>query len=312
LPAPSCDEGTAKESFSFDDTELQVMGEGTELRVGGETFASCTELCKARSGGRSVITCNEPTRVERYTDSAPDRWQVTCEVEGQSCHLPGIITLPSGRRPEGYVDSAARDASIGAWLEEVGRLEAASVPAFERLARELSFHDAPRSLVRRARRAMRDEVVHTRMVAALARRHGASVRPARVRRMKERALEAIAIENAVEGCVHETLGAIVAVHQAQAAQDPKLRAAFVRIARDETRHAELAWDVLDWSLARIDPKARDGVGASLRAAAARLDPSTIAAQSEEQARSLGLPRIDAAERMIEAARDRIWPGLRSI
>jgi hypothetical protein len=308
LPVASCEDGAEATTLSFDDGELELAAEGTELRVAGETFASCTELCAARSGGRTVTRCEQPTRMTRYTDSASERWQLTCAVEGQQCHLPTILTPPGhGRRPEGYVDADSTcGTSIGAWLARVGHLEAASVPAFERLARELSLHGAPRHLVSRARRSMRDEVIHARMVSALARRHGSKVRPARIPRLPERRLEAIAIENAVEGCVHETLGAIVAVHQAQAAQDPKLRAAFVRIARDETRHAELAWDVHRWSLAWLDADAKERVNDALKTAAARLDAAAIAARTEAQARELGLPRLDAAERMIGAARALVW------
>ena len=52
-----------------------------------------------------------------------------------------------------------------------------------------------------------------------------------------RELEAIAIENAVEGCVRESFGALLATWQAKTAGDARVRAAMKRIARDETRHA---------------------------------------------------------------------------
>ncbi len=52
-----------------------------------------------------------------------------------------------GRRPEGWIDEPSGDGT-GAELAAMAELEAASVPAFERLARELAYHDAPAHLIR--------------------------------------------------------------------------------------------------------------------------------------------------------------------
>jgi hypothetical protein len=72
---------------------------------------------------------------------------------------------------------------------------------------------------------------------------GASVPSPRVRHTRARSLDAVACENAVEGCVHETFGAAVAVMQSERAREPSCRDAMKRIAADEIRHAELAWAV---------------------------------------------------------------------
>ncbi len=70
----------------------------------------------------------------------------------------------------------------------------------------------------------------------------------RTRRPALRSLEALAVENAVEGCVRETMGALFAMHQAASAADPHVRATMVSIAPDETRHAALGWAVAEWAL----------------------------------------------------------------
>src|SRR5204862_5506263 len=92
-----------------------------------------------------------------------------------------IRCLPecTGRRPPGLVDAPlVADGALRAYFEEMSRLEAASVPAFRVLARELRAHGAPRSILRAARRAARDEVRHTRMGTVLAERFGGRyVRP---------------------------------------------------------------------------------------------------------------------------------------
>jgi hypothetical protein len=138
----------------------------------------------------------------------------------------------------------------------MARLEAASIAAFRHLRRELVAHRAPRRLVRAAERAARDEVRHARITGGLARRHGSEPIAPRVESVAVRSLEAVAIENAVEGCVREAFGALVASWQARAASDPVIRAAMTRIARDETRHAALAFAVDAWARARLGAEAR--------------------------------------------------------
>ena len=50
----------------------------------------------------------------------------------------------------------------------------------------------------------------------------------------------------VEGCIEETLSAINARFAAYNAMDEVVKAALSQIASDETNHAQLAWDTLQW------------------------------------------------------------------
>jgi hypothetical protein len=235
---------------------------------------------------------------------------VTCEVHTTRCRLDALLSVGSGRRPEGFDPRSPEDGSAGAWLAEAARLEGASVPAFRRLARDLARHRAPPRLVRAAWISMHDEVAHARVVGGLARaRGGAPGSTRRSRALSERDLARVAIENAVEGCVHETLGAIVATFQGQRAGDPELRAAYARIAVDETRHATLAWDVLRWSLGRLDADARRSVVGALVAAVLRLDARALAARSREPAEALGLPTLPEAARILATARSLLFREL---
>jgi hypothetical protein len=173
----------------------------------------------------------------------------------------------TGRRPEGLLASeAARGAPLGAYFAEMARLEAASVDAFRHLRRELIAHGAPPRLVRAAERAARDEIRHARMAESLARRYGAVAIEPRVEPRAIRSLEAISVENAVEGCAREAFGALIAGWQAIAARDPIIRPAMARIARDETRHAALAFQVNAWVKGRLSAAMRARVeGARQRA-----------------------------------------------
>jgi hypothetical protein len=185
----------------------------------------------------------------------------------------------SGRRPPGL-----RSRGQGSWLARAAHLEAASVPAFVHLARELVAHGAP-ALSRLAVAAARDEVRHARVVGGLARRGGgAAPTPAEVGATPLRELEALAIDNAVEGCVGETFAALIATRQARAAADPAVRAAYASIADDETRHAALSLAIDRWARRRLDAAARRRVAAARAEAIAGL-----AAAPELTDAALGLP-----------------------
>ena len=146
----------------------------------------------------------------------------------------------TGRRPEGLrVARRARRGTpvLGDFFAQTSCLEAASVHAFERLALDLRARGAPDGLVRLARSSARDEVRHARVTAKLARRFGAEARPPRGLVSRSMTLEELVRQNAVEGCVRETFGALVALWQSTHAHDAGVRRAMAGIAADEARHA---------------------------------------------------------------------------
>ena len=192
-----------------------------------------------------------------------------------------------GRRPTGLLDERASPGVAG-WLAHAAWLEAASVRAFVRLARELEAHGAPRWLIRAAKRAARDEVRHAKAMAAFARKHGSRVARVRVRERGVRSLEAIARENAVEGCVGETFGALVARWQSEHAMSPDVRAVMRRIAPDERRHAALSLAVDAW----IQPQLPHPAAARVDRARRRAAQEITAHQGQivsQQTIELGLP-----------------------
>ncbi len=216
-----------------------------------------------------------------------------------------------GRRPEGFATNAsARTGSVdtiaGAYFAAMTELEAASVFSFERLASELAAHGAPVALVRRARAAADDERRHARVAGALASRFGTEPTPPKSGPTEIRALEAIALENAVEGCVRETFGALSATLQAEQARDEKVRAALRRIAVDETSHARLAWDVAEWIASKLDQDARARVTAASRAAVAELRVEVGREQPAIVREIAGLPDADVATRMVDAMAVTLW------
>ena len=170
------------------------------------------------------------------------------------------------------------------------------------------MHDAPADLVQAALRAADDEVRHASLMTVAARRHGAQPAPVEIAPPRDRTLEEIAIENAVEGCVRETLTALVALHQSQHATDAAIRQSFAVIAEDETRHAELSRDVYRWAAAQLDARARARVTAAMRAAIDELrdEACALSCESAEDRSRLGLPSPVAVRALIDALDQRVW------
>jgi hypothetical protein len=159
----------------------------------------------------------------------------------------------SGRRSIDVADPSPSSApGVGDYLAGCAYLEAASVHAFGRLARELKDLGAPAALVASARAARRDELRHARVLTRLARRFGAVPAALRMNRSRHRrSLLDVATENAIEGCVRETYGAALNLLQARSAHDIGVRRAMRAIAADECRHARLAWAVSAWALPQL-------------------------------------------------------------
>jgi hypothetical protein len=222
------------------------------------------------------------------------------------------VGCQTGRRPEGLAapEAGARDTGandpVGRYLAQMAWLEAASVPAFERLTRELAAHGAPRRLLDASRDAAGDETRHARAMSALAAQAGAAVAAPRVEARALRSLEEIAIENAVEGCVRETFGAAVAAVQAKRAGDARFRAAMRGIARDEARHARLSWDVAAWLDRRLDADARQRVKAARERAAEELLREVTAEPDGTLTGRLGVPSSREARAMVRSLRAALW------
>jgi hypothetical protein len=195
---------------------------------------------------------------------------------------------------------------VGRYFTEVAHLEAASVVAFRAIGRQLAVYDAPASLRRAARRATRDEIAHARITRTLAERFGGRYVPPRVTAKPAPSLETIASENATEGCVRETFGALLATYQAEHATDPQVRRAMRRIARDETRHAALAWRIASWAENRLDTAAKERVRAARQASIETLLRELDYKVSESLTTVAGVPSGTQAQKLATALQSELW------
>jgi hypothetical protein len=232
---------------------------------GGLVLEGCELFTKNDDGGTTDLKC-------RLTEHKG------CEADAYAPGANGEVTMDcidclggAGRRTAGIArPRPARASTCGRLFAQMAHDEAASVLAFVRMQGELAAHGAPRALARSARRAAADERRHAKTIARLAARHGATPASPRLRgKTRARSLEAFAKENAIEGQIGETFGALVLAWQAEHAPE-ELRATFREIAEDELRHAALAWSIARWADTRLDDRARARVARARARAFARL------------------------------------------
>ena len=263
----------------------------------------CSKLCQAVAGGGGYASF-------AHCELHEDRDGYVQVHVGTTLHCPG------GRRPQrltlagvaGAAQTSARSdrEQAGAFFARQFQLEAASVPAFATLRRELAWFDAPAALMRAAATAERDEVVHAQLTAGLARRHGVAVALPAVAPTPARSLAEMTDENVVEGCVREAYGALVATVQARAARDPVVRAVMARIADDETRHAALAFAVHAWALTRVAPAAASRVAERRRQAIAELEADVDDGWTPAIGAAAGLPGPAASRALLRELRSQLW------
>ena len=285
------------------DSDAEIADVGVACNITVTQFDSGI-FYDAEAGGVDVgciyeLPCGLPPTVvaigcQVYTpDPAADAfYPLACSIpEGQGCTdgsftatdggLVGLVCKDcfggGGRKPRGLKKAyfAGENGSIS-YFARMAFEEEASIHAFVRMDEELTHFGAPTSLRRAAKRAAVDERRHARVMRRIARARGASSPRARTVKPKRRSLEGMAIENAVEGCVHETYGALLLRWQAARTTDALLRATFAAIAEDEIRHAALSWQVARWIESELGSAARRRVRAARSRAIERIAGSALA------------------------------------
>ena len=246
----------------------------------------------ARSASSTAIAC------AAVAPAAPAGFR-SCNWDGEAisyrCGACGIGRVPGDTAP------CPEGETVGERLARQAYYEAASVIAFDRLTAARESAHAPPALVERARAAAKDEARHASLFAALAARHGATPLSLAYRAATPSRFDP-ALENATEGCVRETFGAVVTLHQATYAESAEVRAAFAAIAEDEAEHAGLRGELRTWfdTQLTVAERARVHRAHGEAVAVARRD---VAAAPDAAGRALGLPPADRASKMLDALMD---------
>jgi len=235
---------------------VQIQG---ELRP--YTQARNDRCCYTSLQRRVIIQKGRPARVDgepRFAALERDAaWHAAIEVD---------VNL----------DAETRRRLAASWLE-AARMEHASVAAFSATSLRLMALGAPPELIAATHRAALDEIEHARIAFALASAYaGSAVSPAgfaelvRMPRAARPELVAFVVETFVDGCIGETAAALEAERASAAAVDPSIQAILARIAVDEARHAELAWQIVAWCVRR-EPALVDELRAAMHASAPVID-----------------------------------------
>jgi hypothetical protein len=288
----TCPEPTLVDTSTCNESVTYPCGLPITLAGATPTTKECEVLCDpvTKATGRTA----PPFGCWVSTDDASPGVRVGCA----SCAV--------GRRPADLRDEPAEHGDpVGIALADMARIEAASVHAFRRLEKVLSELDAPASLRARARSAARDEIRHARIVSRIARARGAKHRRILVDREAVPTTYALALENAVEGCVKETLGVAYLAHQASHAEDPELRTMAASLYEDELAHATLSWDLVAFFDAHLDEAQR----ATLRAAQTRALEEVVEEASSlhhDVRKAFGIPSGEIVARMVEGLRTTLY------
>ncbi len=176
------------------------------------------------------------------------------------------------------LDHGERARLARAWADDAA-YEHASVASFSKLALELMAFGAPADLVRSAHEAALDEIRHAELGFALASAYaGEPLAPDALPEARHLDLAVdlptLAAAAVREGCVGETLAALVASAQHDVATDEAVRGSLAVVREDEARHAELAWRLVAWALRAGGEEVRAAVAGAFEGAARDLEAST--------------------------------------
>lgn len=301
---------------------------------GGSDAVSDTAPIDVGPGCKAVAdnsTCNEHVVypcglpfVPSSTSPTPDECKTLCApitftggMTPSWCYVYGDDAGPSrtvncascavGRKPADLLEGTPceGDDPVAVALAEMARIEAASVHAFRRLEGTLASLGADQALLARVRRAARDEVAHARLVGNLAKERGMKPRRVELDRDHESSTFELALENAVAGCVHETLGVAYLEHQRLHAQDPALAAMAEALYEDELDHAALSWDLVAFFDRHLDGAQKQ----KLRAARERaLDDVAVEMRDLDPRvrEALGLPPVAVVAELVENLRETLY------
>lgn len=265
-PAVEVDVSEAYLSYQCTDDEepMSVSGEGEVRRMSGSA--------------QDLACCYEGT----IWDWTPG---TTCMVgrpfiEGKGA-IASAVAPGSGWAVRPFADPLT-PAQREAWAQ-AGVAEHASIAAFARLSLELMAQAAPAALIRGAHLAALDEVAHAERCFELASLPGRPVAPGPFPFAAPldltRPLAEIAADAVREGCVGETMGAILARAAADRADDPAIRSILAAIADDEERHAAFSWQVVAWALRVGSDSVKQAVNKAFRSPLPEMDLGELALRS---------------------------------
>lgn len=218
------------------------------------------------------------------------------------------VCEPAGRRPMGLIDAETSEpvTTPGQYFAQMAYLEESAVTAFQYLVQELESFGAPETLIAVAREGIQEEVDHADMMKALCLRYGGACIPVVVDPFQPRTLFEFALDNVVEGCVRETYGALAAMYQSEHAEDPAVREVTRRIVFEESRHAMMSWEIVQWLETQLSPKQQEQCRQAMKEAVYSLEMAIAQKASQPWEHRIGVPPKNEALRMFDVLKQTVW------
>eukprot|EP01065_Artemidia_motanka_P037684 TRINITY_DN464_c0_g1_i5.p1 TRINITY_DN464_c0_g1~~TRINITY_DN464_c0_g1_i5.p1 ORF type:complete len:444 (+),score=131.58 TRINITY_DN464_c0_g1_i5:69-1400(+) len=260
--------------------ELVVYGQLIDQGVRSKDVLYCTEVLRTRQG-------------RPYQPGA----ETACDLQ---------VKMVSDALREDDAEDTLRSRCARAWLQQADE-EQSSVASFAALTLRLMANAAPPPLLDAALQAGRDEIRHADICISVASKLGLSteatkqVLPEHKLSVTGGAAE-LASRAFNEGAVGETIAAVCAGLAAEATEVPFIKEAQKVIARDEARHAALAWATAAWAVTSLpDGKEAAARMAVLAGAENQTAKKAVIEDDDDQLIAFGLVEGGLKQRVTEAA-----------
>ena len=210
------------------------------------------------------------------------------------------------------LDAELRELLSESWTQ-AALAEHASIASFNRFSLQLLAVGAPPDLLEDTQKAALDEVRHAEACFERASFYaGEDLAPGPLPLdgdlLGELDLRTVLLAVVAEGCVGETLSAMEAEVCVESCLEGRDKQVMQRIAKDEARHAALAWRFVQWALAE-DPSLAHVVQKGLHLAVGPRSPEPPAHPREADLLAYGRPTERLRNRVREQYRGELMPVL---
>jgi hypothetical protein len=188
---------------------------------------------------------------------------------------------------------------IDSWFVRATQAEIGSVGAFLIMREELRKMGAPKNLISQCLTAAQDEIKHARMMHTVCVSLGQKATAPTIDCVPKRSYFSLAMENAIEGCIHESYAAIQALYQSQHAKTPELRELFTAIATDEIQHAQLSLQIHHWLMSKLTREQQNTILKAQQKSVGQLIEYHTTHEPAAQTSILGLPDSKSAVKMTQ-------------
>eukprot|EP00039_Didymoeca_costata_P031445 m.34795 g.34795 ORF g.34795 m.34795 type:complete len:537 (-) comp8776_c0_seq1:34-1644(-) len=248
-------EKTTISIVSTSTTRTSITNSTTTTTTSSPSPGSCACMEESRAVcGRPYRVAGEP-RLAPHTTAIDDTWLYECDsnaLEHTSSHSSNINSSSPSNPPSQSLSlsSHQRKAVVGKRWLQAAAMEHASIASFARHTLELLSLGTPATLIVKSQEASLDEIRHTQICYAMARDYlQQSFSPGEFDVADEGHtydVEAIVKSVVQEGCVGEMYGAVYALVGARLSVNKTVSRLLETIGNDETKHAQLAWELLLW------------------------------------------------------------------